>query len=221
MPAPSGRMPGMRHRQQPGGGRPRGGAGAEEATAQLPEARRLVMASDTLPGPAAAGMAAQSIQDRDGRPDHRHPDRRQGLALPAPDPGGAWSMPISAWPAATCARRNARCSCCTRSPAAPAGPRRRAACCCRLQPGSSGDAGAGRRRPRRLHGGRGGEPPARPLATLRPAGGADRQFRNEREADGRRATWAWRRRAGRGCRCSARRRRRWPCCAAGTVGGCC
>ncbi len=37
----------------------------EEATALWPEARRLVMASDTLPGPAAAGLAAQSIQDRE------------------------------------------------------------------------------------------------------------------------------------------------------------
>jgi primosomal protein N' (replication factor Y) len=37
----------------------------EEAAAHWPEARRLVMASDTLPGPAAAGMAAQQIQDRE------------------------------------------------------------------------------------------------------------------------------------------------------------
>jgi primosomal protein N' (replication factor Y) len=36
----------------------------EEATALWPEARRLVMASDTIPGPAAATAAAQAIQDR-------------------------------------------------------------------------------------------------------------------------------------------------------------
>ena len=36
----------------------------EEATALWPEARRLVMASDTIPGPAAAAAAAKSIQDR-------------------------------------------------------------------------------------------------------------------------------------------------------------
>ncbi|WP_240756870.1 primosomal protein N' [Roseicella aquatilis] len=37
----------------------------EEATALWPEARRLVMASDTLPGPAAAAEAARAIQDRE------------------------------------------------------------------------------------------------------------------------------------------------------------
>ncbi len=37
----------------------------EEATTLWPEARRLVMASDTIPGPAAAAAAAQSIQRRE------------------------------------------------------------------------------------------------------------------------------------------------------------
>jgi primosomal protein N' (replication factor Y) len=37
----------------------------EEATALWPEARRLVMASDTIPGPAAAAAAAQAIQRRE------------------------------------------------------------------------------------------------------------------------------------------------------------
>lgn len=37
----------------------------EEAAALWPEARRLVMASDTIPGPAAAAAAAQSIQRRE------------------------------------------------------------------------------------------------------------------------------------------------------------
>uniref|UniRef100_UPI0018DFE241 replication restart helicase PriA n=1 Tax=Roseomonas rosulenta TaxID=2748667 RepID=UPI0018DFE241 len=37
----------------------------EEATALWPEARRLVMASDTIPGPAAAAAAARAIQDRE------------------------------------------------------------------------------------------------------------------------------------------------------------
>ncbi len=37
----------------------------EEARALWPEARVLVMASDTIPGPAAAAAAAQSIQDRE------------------------------------------------------------------------------------------------------------------------------------------------------------
>ena len=37
----------------------------EEASTLWPEARRLVMASDTLPGPAAAAAAAQAIQDRE------------------------------------------------------------------------------------------------------------------------------------------------------------
>ena len=37
----------------------------EEAAALWPEARRLVMASDTLPGPAAAAAAARAIQDRE------------------------------------------------------------------------------------------------------------------------------------------------------------
>jgi primosomal protein N' (replication factor Y) len=36
----------------------------EEAASLWPEARRLVMASDTIPGPAASAAAAQSIQDR-------------------------------------------------------------------------------------------------------------------------------------------------------------
>ena len=36
----------------------------EEATDLWPDARKLVMASDTLPGPAAAAAAAQAIQDR-------------------------------------------------------------------------------------------------------------------------------------------------------------
>ncbi|MBP0463525.1 primosomal protein N' [Roseomonas sp. PWR1] len=37
----------------------------EEASALWPEARRLVMASDTIPGPAAAAAAAKAIQDRE------------------------------------------------------------------------------------------------------------------------------------------------------------
>ena len=36
----------------------------EEATALFPEARRIVMASDTIPGPAAAAAAAAAISDR-------------------------------------------------------------------------------------------------------------------------------------------------------------
>ncbi|HZF78098.1 MAG TPA: primosomal protein N' [Acetobacteraceae bacterium] len=37
----------------------------EEATALWPEARRIVMASDTIPGPAAAAAAAEAIQRRE------------------------------------------------------------------------------------------------------------------------------------------------------------
>ena len=37
----------------------------EEATALWPEARRIIMASDTLPGPAAAGAAAAAIERRE------------------------------------------------------------------------------------------------------------------------------------------------------------
>jgi primosomal protein N' (replication factor Y) len=37
----------------------------EEAAALWPDARRLVMASDTMPGPAAAAEAARAIQDRE------------------------------------------------------------------------------------------------------------------------------------------------------------
>jgi primosomal protein N' (replication factor Y) len=37
----------------------------EEAAVLWPEARRLVMASDTMPGPAAAAEAARAIQDRE------------------------------------------------------------------------------------------------------------------------------------------------------------
>lgn len=37
----------------------------EEAAAIWPEARRLVMASDSIPGPAAAAAAAKAIQDRE------------------------------------------------------------------------------------------------------------------------------------------------------------
>lgn len=37
----------------------------EEAAELWPDARRLVMASDTMPGPAAAAAAAQAIQDRE------------------------------------------------------------------------------------------------------------------------------------------------------------
>ncbi len=37
----------------------------DEAASLFPEARRLVMASDTLPGPAAASAAAEAIEKRE------------------------------------------------------------------------------------------------------------------------------------------------------------
>ena len=57
----------------------------EEAAVVFPDARRLIMASDTISGPNAAAEAAHAIEERRIRSDHRHSARRQGLAFPTPD----------------------------------------------------------------------------------------------------------------------------------------
>ena len=102
----------------------------EEATALFPDARLLVMASDTMPGPDAAAAAAAAIAAR-------HVDLIIGTQIVAK----GWHFPHLtlvgvvdadlAWPGAICAQRNGRCSCCIRWRAGPAGRRRQARSCCR------------------------------------------------------------------------------------------
>ena len=60
----------------------------EEAEAVFPEARRLVMASDTHARAACGGGGGAPDRGARGGSDHRHADRRQGLAFPASDAGG-------------------------------------------------------------------------------------------------------------------------------------
>jgi primosomal protein N' (replication factor Y) len=197
----------------------------EEATALWPEARRLVMASDTIPGPAAAAAAAaQSIQQRGGGPDHRHADRRQGagtsphltlvgvvdadLGLAGGDLRAAErTFQLLHQVAGRAAVRNiAATSCCNPSP-----PNIRS---CRAL--ISGDVG-------RLHGRRGPTtaapghwPPFGRLAALVVSS------EDERAADrDRPRPRPHRAGAGRGWRCSGPHPRHSPSCAAGTAAGCC
>ena len=115
----------------------------EEAAALLPEARRLVMASRHHARPGGGGGGGARHRGARGGPHHRHPDRRQGLALPAPDPGrrgGRRSRPRR--------RRPARGGAHGPAPAPGGGPRRAgrgagAGAAAKLQPRASGDAGAG------------------------------------------------------------------------------
>jgi primosomal protein N' (replication factor Y) (superfamily II helicase) len=170
-------------------GRPRRRARAGGGGALFPDARRLVMASDTIPGPAAAAAAAEAIADAAGGPDHRHADRRQGLALPAPDAGRRGrcrSRPGRRRPARGGAHLQL-----LHQVSGPRGARRGAGqgAAADLLAGASGDAGAGLGRPRRLHGGGGGGTPPRPLAALRPPRRADREREDERSGrPARRAT---------------------------------
>ena len=141
----------------------------EEATARFPEARRLVMASDTMPGPHAAAAAARAIEAREVDLIIGTPDRRQGLAFSPPHPGrrggrrsraGRRRSPGGgAHGAATASGGRTR----------RAGRGARAGTATDLLPRASGNAGTGRRRSRRVHGARGGAAPTRPLAALRPA----------------------------------------------------
>jgi primosomal protein N' (replication factor Y) len=148
----------------------------EEAADLFPDARRLVMASDTLPGPGGRGRGGPRHPGAGGGPDHRHPDRRQGLALPASDPGGGGG----------CRSRPGR-----RRPAgggadgAVAAPGRRprragrgagAGDAAILEPGAPGDAGPDLRRPGRLHECGGRPAAAGALAAFRPPRRADRQW---------------------------------------------
>jgi hypothetical protein len=83
---------------------------AEEAVAAFPgrEDRGPVL------GPLRVGPRAQGPDrgDRGGRHrhHHRHAAGGEGAQFPAPDAGGAWSMPTSGFRAATCARRSGRSS---------------------------------------------------------------------------------------------------------------
>jgi primosomal protein N' (replication factor Y) len=102
----------------------------EEASALFPDARRLVMASDTMPGPAAAAAAARAIAAREV-------DLIIGTQIVAK----GWHFPhltlvgvVDAdlgLAGGTCVPPSERCSCCTRSAGGPDGRRRRGRCCCR------------------------------------------------------------------------------------------
>ena len=194
----------------------------EEAAALFPDARRLVMASDTMTGPHAAAAAAHAIEAREV-------DLIIGTQIVAK----GWHFPHLTLVGVVDAdlglaggdlRAAERTVQLLHQVAGRAG-RAEAPGRVLLQtfsPGASGDAGAGGGRPGGLHGARGGAAAAGTLAALWPAGGADRRGRYR---GGRRTRWraisAGRRRAARGSRCWARRRRRWRFCAGGTAGGCC
>ena len=157
-----------------------------------------------------------------GGPDHRHPDRRQGLALSASDAGGRGGRRSGP------GRRRPARGRADGAVAAPGGRARRprrgagAGAAADVLARASGDAGAGGGRPGGVHGARGGAAAAGALAAVWPAGGADRSARTARRRPMRwRATWGGRRRTAMGWRCWGRRRRRWRCCAGGTGGGCC
>ncbi len=122
---------GLRCGEQPGAGR--AGRGAHHRGGRGAVPRRAAAGHGERHDARPARRRRRRARDRGARggPDHRHPDRRQGLALSASDAWSAWWTPTWAWPAAICARRNGPCSCCTRWPGARAGPRRRGGCCCR------------------------------------------------------------------------------------------
>ncbi len=142
-------------------------------------------AAAAVPGCAAAGDGERHAAGSRGRgrgiaqhrrprggSDHRHADRRQGLAFSASDPGrrgGCRSWPGRRRPARGGTDGAAAAPGC-RPCRAGGGAGARAAA--DLQPGASGDAGAGARRPRCLHGQRGSSASPRPLAALRAPGGA-------------------------------------------------
>ena len=103
----------------------------EEAGAAFPSARRLVMASDTMPGPNAAAEAARAIEAREVDLIIGTPDRRERLAFPASYAGRCGGCGFGAgW------RRPARVGAdgavaAPGWPGVPAAPRRRDGCCCR------------------------------------------------------------------------------------------
>ena len=194
----------------------------EEASALWPEARRLVMASDTMPGPAAAAEAARAIEEREV-------DLIIGTQIVAK----GWHFPHLTLVGVVDADLGLA-----------GGDLRAAERTVQLLHQVAGRAGRaeapGRvllqsfspdhpvmqalvsRRPRRLHGGGGEHAPPRRLAALRPPRRADRQRRGGARSrphgarprpGGAAASTAW--------RCWARRRRRSPCCAGATGGGCC
>ena len=149
----------------------------EEAAAMFPDARVLVMASDTMPGPNAAAQAAHRHRGTAGGFDHRHADRRQGLALPAFDAGGRGGRrprpgrrrPAGGGTYGAVAAPGVR----PRRAGGSAGP----CAAANLQPGAPGDAGPGGRRPARLHGAGKRRPAARWLAAAWTACRADRVCR--------------------------------------------
>jgi primosomal protein N' (replication factor Y) len=99
----------------------------EESAELFPEARRLVMASDTMPGPHAAAEAARAIEAREV-------DLIIGTQIVAK----GWHFPhltlvgvVDADLGLAGGDLNGPSSCCIRSPAAPAARRRRASSCCK------------------------------------------------------------------------------------------
>ncbi|WP_431270922.1 replication restart helicase PriA [Dankookia sp. P2] len=193
----------------------------EEANALWPDARRLVMASDTLPGPAAAAEAARAIQEREV-------DLIIGTQIVAK----GWHFPHLTLVGVVDAdlglgggdlRAAERTVQLLHQVAGRAG-RAEAPGRVLLQSFSpehpvmraliSGDLAAfmqeeaAMRRP-------GHWPPFGRLAALIVSA------EEEREADRTARDLGLAAPGGEGCRCSARRRRRSPCCAAGTAAGCC
>ena len=194
----------------------------EEAAALFPEARRLVMASDTMPGPHAAADAARAIEAREvdliigtqivAKGWHFPHLTLVGvvdadLGLAGGDLRAAErTVQLLHQVAGRAGRAEApgRVLLQTFSPEHPV-----------MQALVAGDLAG-------VHGERGSAAPPRPLATLRTAGGADRQrgYGGGGGCAGARpgacgAAWRW------DGRCWARRRRRWRSCAGGTGGGCC
>ncbi len=160
----------------------------EEVSEIFPEARRLIMASDTIPGPAAAAEAARRIEEREV-------DLIIGTQIVAK----GWHFPhltlVGVVDADLGPRR--RRPACRRADHAAAAPGRRpggargvharhgaAADVCARPPG---DDGARRRRHGWLPQGRIRPARAGPLAALRPAGRTDRQQRGPALGGARRA----------------------------------
>ena len=108
----------------------------EESRAAFPEARILVMASDTIQGPNAAAAAARAIEAREIDLIIGTQIVAKGWHFPHLTLVGVVDADLGlAGGDLRAAERTA--GCCTRWRAAPVAPRRRARCCCRPSPPST------------------------------------------------------------------------------------